>query len=369
MKKNNPITKFLSGAAVPILFIVVCAIAIPLSGLSGDYLIDQTIARLARNLFFVLALLLPVMAGMGINFGMVIGAMAAQIGLVLASNWDLTGMGGIMTAVVIGVPLSVLLGYFGGVIINRARGREMITSMILGLFMSGIYQFILLFLCGSLIPMDNPLVILSRGYGVRNTIPLPMANAIDNLWKVSFRGINYYSFITIPISTFLVVGALCLFTNWFQRTKFGQNIRAVGQDMAVSEIAGIDVKRKRIASIIISTVLACFGQIIYLQNMGTLITYNGADQAALFAAASVLVGGASVSKATITNAIVGTALFHLLFLVMKDAMANITGQAMIGEYLRLFVSYGVVTIALIIHAWKRQRDKELDRQALRERRN
>ena len=44
-------------------------------------------------------------------------------------------------------------------------------------------------------------------------------------------------------------------------------MRAIGQDMAVAEAAGIPVERTRIIAIIISTVLACFGQIIFLQNI------------------------------------------------------------------------------------------------------
>jgi simple sugar transport system permease protein len=135
--------------------------------------------------------------------------------------------------------------------------------------------------------------------------------------------------------------------------------------MGVSDTAGIKVDKTRIQSIIISTVLAGFGQIIYLQNIGTLNTYNGADQCGLFAAAALLVGGATVSKATIPNAIIGTGLFHLMFIVMPIAGKNLTNNAMIGEYFRMFVSYGVITIALILHAWKRQKDKEADRAALR----
>jgi simple sugar transport system permease protein len=38
---------------------------------------------------------------------------------------------------------------------------------------------------------------------------------------------------------------------------------------------------------------------------------------------------------------------------------------MLGEYLRMFVSYGVVTLALVLHSWKRQKDKEMDRAFLR----
>jgi simple sugar transport system permease protein len=142
-------------------------------------------------------------------------------------------------------------------------------------------------------------------------------------------------------------------------------MRAVGLDMSVSGTAGIAVDKTRIQSIVISTVLACFGQIIYLQNIGTLNTYNGADQAAFFAAACLVVGGATVVKASIPNAIIGTALFHLMFIVMPMAGKNITGSAMIGEYFRMFISYGVVTVALVLHSWKRHKDKEMDRLSFR----
>ena len=71
--------RLLTGSAVPVLFLVISIIAIPLSQFSGIYLADQIVTRLVRNSFLVLSLLLPIMAGMGINFGMTLGAMAGQI--------------------------------------------------------------------------------------------------------------------------------------------------------------------------------------------------------------------------------------------------------------------------------------------------
>lgn len=356
---NQYMKKFLTGSAVPILFLFISAVAIPISEFSGIYLVREIVTRLSRNAFLVLALLLPVMAGMGINFGMVLGAMAGQIGLVFITDWGIKGAPGLVLAMIIGTPIAIVLGYFAGAVLNRAKGREMITSMMLGFFIAGIYQFFLLYLCGSIIPIKSPTLVLSRGYGIRNAINLDTSSAFDKLLLVNIGGV------AVPIGTFLVIGIICVFTLWFRKTKLGQNMRAVGQDMIVSGTAGIKVEKTRIQSIIISTVLACYGQIIYLQNIGTLNTYNGADQAALFAAAALLVGGATVSKATIPNAIVGTALFHLMFVVMPMAGKNITGQAMIGEYFRMFVSYGVVTLALVLHAWKKQKDKEMDRAYLR----
>jgi simple sugar transport system permease protein len=352
--------KTLTGSAVPILFIAISAIAIPLSRYSGIYLIGEIITRLSRNSFLVLALLLPVMAGMGINFGLALGAMGGQIGLIFVTDWGIKGAPGLLLAMAIGTPIAILLGYFSGAVLNRAKGREMITSMMLGFFISGIYQAFTLYVCGSLIPIRNPKLLLSRGYGIRNAISLDTIHGFDNLLFIKNGNIM------IPIGTFLIVALLCVFTVWFRKTKFGQDMRAVGQDMVVSDTAGIKVDKVRTQSMVISTVLACFGQIIFLQNIGTLNTYNGSDQLALFAAASLLVGGATVNKASIMNALIGTGLFHLMFIVMPMAGNNLTGNAMIGEYLRMFVSYGVVTIALVLHSWKRQKDKEMDRAFMRE---
>ncbi|MBF4691950.1 ABC transporter permease subunit [Fusibacter ferrireducens] len=356
---KNKIGKLLTASAVPMLFLLICLFAIPLSQFSGSYLLNNIVTRLIRNSFLVLALLLPVMAGMGINFGMVLGAMAGQIGLIFVTDWGVPGAPGLILAAIIATPIAMLLGYFGGRVLNRAKGREMITSMMLGLFISGIYQFFLLYVCGSIVPFKTPGMLLSRGYGVRNALTLNVAKGFDKLLLIRIGGVN------IPVGTFMIIGLICVFTVWFKKTKMGQDMRAVGQDMHVASTAGIAMEKTRIQSIMISTVLACYGQIIYLQNIGTLNTYNGADQAALFAAAALLVGGATVSKATIPNAIIGTALFHLMFLVMPMAGKYITGQAMLGEYFRMFVSYGVVTLALVLHSWKRQKDKEMDRSQFR----
>ncbi|MDR0468679.1 MAG: ABC transporter permease, partial [Peptococcaceae bacterium] len=322
-KKLNDTRAFrlISSAAVPLLFLVISGVAIPLAQFSGVYLVSEIITRLSRDSFLVLSLLLPVMAGMGINFGMILGAMAGQIGLVFVTDWGMAGVNALLIAALIGTPISIALGWFGGIVLNKSQGREMITSMMLGLFVTGLYQFFLLYMCGdssvmpiALIPLHNSKVVLSKGFGVRNGFELAGAGSLDKLWRLRFpfeRGI-----INVPIATFLVVGAICLFLLWFRKTKLGQDMRAVGLDKVTSGTSGINVNKVRIQSIILSTVLACYGQIIYLQNMGTLNTYNGADQAALFAAAALLVGGATVSKASIANALVGTGLFHLMFVVM-----------------------------------------------------
>lgn len=351
---------FLADYAVPIVFIGLSAVAIPLSGFSATYLIQEMFTRVARNSFLVLSLLIPILAGMGLNFGMVLGAMAGQIGLIFVTDWAVGGCAGMLLAALVGTPVAIVLGYICGAVLNRAKGREMVTSYILGFFINGVYQLIVLYGMGKLIPIRNPQLVLSRGYGIRNAINLTgLRHALDNLIPLRIATID------IPVATLIFIGIFCLFIVWFRRTKLGQDMRALGQDMAVADAAGIPVERTRIIAILISTVLACFGQIIFLQNIGTMNTYNSHDQAGMFAIAAILIGGASVSRATITNVFVGVVLFHLMFVVSPMAGKELIGQAQLGEYFRVFVSYGVIALALVLHAWRRRRARIAARENLR----
>ena len=362
-KKNKgsmSLKTIIANNAVPIIFIALSAIAIPISGFSGTYLIQEMLTRLARNSFLVLSLLIPILAGMGLNFGMVLGAMAGQIGMIFVTDWAVVGVPGMILAGMIGTPIAMVLGYICGAVLNRAKGREMVTSYILGFFINGVYQLIVLYCMGNIIPISNPQLVLSRGYGIRNAINLTgLRHVLDNLIPLKIMTVD------IPMATFIFIGAFCLFIVWFRRTKLGQDMRALGQDMKVAEEAGIPVERTRIIAILISTVLACFGQIIFLQNIGTMNTYNSHEQAGMFAIAALLIGGASVSRATITNVFVGVTLFHLMFVVSPMAGKELIGQAQLGEYFRVFVSYGIIALALVLHAWKRMRDKAEARRSLR----
>lgn len=80
-------------------------------------------------------------------------------------------------------------------------------------------------------------------------------------------------------------------------------------------------------------------------------------QVGLFAVASLLVGGASVDKASWKEALIGTFLFHLLFIISPLAGQNLMDNAQIGEYFRVFVAYGVIGIALLLHAWEKDKAK------------
>ncbi len=341
------------------MFVIICAICIPISGFSVSYLLNEIVTRMGRNIFLIMALLIPIMAGMGLNFGMTLGAMAAEIALIFVSDWQIWGIPGIILAMIVSIPFSIALGTFCGKILNRAKGREMITSYIISFFINGVYQLIVLYMMGAIIPIKHASIKLPRGYGVRNTVSLlNMRHSLDDVLALNIGGVK------IPVLTFIVIGLLCLFIIWFRKTKLGQDMRAVGQDMDVARDAGIDVERTRIISIVISTVLAGFGMVIYLQNMGNIATYSSHSQIGMFCIAALLVGGASVDRASIGNVFLGVILFHTMFIVAPKAGGLITGDTMIGEYFRVFVSYAVITVALVMYEAKKRKAKSLIGQQL-----
>lgn len=372
MKKNSWSSVFADNAVV-LIFVIITLTAIPVSGLPLKSIVQEILTRIGRNCFLVFSLILPIMAGMGINFGMVLGAMAGQIGLIFAVDWNIMGVPGLIFASLIAVPIAACLGWLAGQILNRARGREMVTGYVLGFFMDGFYQFIVLYLMGlatvwryhgggwkALIPVHSPSIVLSRGFGVRNTLNLDVVRqSLDRFIPLRIAGIN------IPVANYLVIGLLCLFIVWFRKTKLGQDMRAVGQNQAVAHAAGIPVDRTRTIAIVISTILASLGQIIFLQNMGNMATYNAHRQTGFFAAAAILVGGASVSKASITNVFIGTMLLHLMYIVVPRAGTNLFGDAQIGEYFRDAFSYAIIALALVIHAWRKRANAQAARSSLR----
>lgn len=401
MRSKWDIREILQKNAVTVMFVVLCVVGLICSGQTVPYVMYELFGRLSRNAFIVLALIIPIVAGMGINFAITIGAMAAQIAALWVIEWGISGLPGFLVAMLMTMPIAAFFGFLIGKLMNKMKGQEMIGGLILGYFANGLYQLLFLFIFGNLIPLKAPGLVIKGSTGVANTIDLSTDRgfkyALDGLLRVSFstavliicgiiavgalamfamkkmekkKAFTYagvcaaaiaaaqlpfvkavFSMVTVPMVTFFVVGLLCIFNNALMKTKIGQQFRAVGQNRTVANASGINVDRVRVIAIVISTVLAGWGQLIFVQNMGSFQTYGAHEQVGLYAGAAILVGGASIKKATNSQALLGCILFHLLFIVAPSAGKNLFGDAAIGEYFRVFISYGVIALALVMYAW------------------
>lgn len=152
-ERINPITP---------LFLLLSLVAWYYSGMRLSFVTGEVITRFIRDGVMVLALIIPITAGMGLNFAIVVGALCAQVGLVIAVDMQLGGATGLLLIAGIGITLSVLTGYLIGLCLNRTRGREMITTIIIGFFTTSIYQLVFMVGYSTVITPGNPEILLSR---------------------------------------------------------------------------------------------------------------------------------------------------------------------------------------------------------------
>lgn len=454
---------------VILLFTVLCLVCTFIADTSVSYIASEVFARVGRNTCLVLALIIPCLAGLGMNFGIVVGAMAAQIAIFWVVHWGFDGIEGFLLCAILSTPIAIFFGWLVGLLYNKTKGSEMIAGLVLGFFADGLYRLFVLYIIGGVIPFDDP-NLLDRGFGLRNAFDLtgnlkyalddisfltvlmllgvlsilsalmmgihgkktgntvekketlkklitgvvllvfcivakfvPMLNLLFGskrliltdaalfggiglivyavirfilkrpqvgekyFFKLVFIAIGglllavgtvipavraVYQAIHLPACTYAVICVFCYINKWIMSTRLGQNMRTVGQNRAVATAAGIDVDKTRIIATCISTVLAAWGQLIFLQNLGTFNTVQQQTNVGLYSVAAILVGGATIQKANNKQAVIGVILFHTLFVVAPLVATKLVGDSAVSEYIRMFISYGVIAVSLAMYAWK-----------------
>ena len=80
--------------------------------------------------------------------------------------------------------------------------------------------------------------------------------------------------------------------------------------------------------------------------------------AGMICVAALLVGGATASKAGVKNAMIGLLLFHAMFVVSPGVGRQISGNELVAEATRNFMTYGVIGLSLGLHVWKTRKAAE-----------
>lgn len=125
--RGKKLKKILINNSVTILFVIICLISVIYAKQTPYFIVNSLLVRLARNSFLVLALLIPVLAGMGLNFSITVGAMAAQITIVAITHWGIQGLWGFVLCAILAVPLAIIFGILVGKLLNKTKGQEMIA--------------------------------------------------------------------------------------------------------------------------------------------------------------------------------------------------------------------------------------------------
>lgn len=329
--------------SVPLLFLGIAIAEYSIAGLSWQYVGGEVLTRVARDSFFALALVIPIVAGLGLNFSVVVGALGGQIGLVVANDLGVPGLRGIGLALLIGIALGWISGKAIAWCLHRAPGREMIVGIVIGFLADGLYRIVFMAGYGPVIPSHNSEMLLSRGIGLRDTVDLEiMRRSLDTLLLLKVGPI------AVPVATLLLLAGVTWLVRRFLRSRTGRQLAAVGFRPDAAATAGLDVVALRRTAIVLSTIIAAVGQVVWVQNIGMLQTYVAHRNVGFLASAALLAGGATVKSVRVRHALVGTAVFHAMFVMSPLAGQEITGSPAIGEYFRSFITYGTICIALVM---------------------
>ena len=200
----DAVKRFLFDNKVILMFVVLSIVCILISGANISYIAGEVFSRFGRNTCLVLALIIPCMAGLGMNFGIVVGAIAAQISIFWVVHWGFTGITGMLLCVLMSTPMAILFGWLTGKLFNKTKGAEMIAGLVLGFFAAGLYRLFTLYIIGGVIPFDDP-NLLDRGFGLRNAFDLTgnLKYAIDDISFLTTASVLSVVFLLASLVLFL----------------------------------------------------------------------------------------------------------------------------------------------------------------------
>lgn len=320
------------------LFLLALFIAAPFVGVRIDASISDTLVRVGMNGILVLAMVPMIQSGCGLNFGLPLGIIAGLLGAVTSIQIGVTGSIGFIIAMAIAVPIAVVLGWLYGQLLNRVKGDEMMIATYVGFS-----SVALMCIAWLLLPYTSPTMIWGYGgSGLRTTI------SVEGFWLNAlsqYVNIRIGEFFYIPVGMFLFFAFVSFLVWAFFRTKTGTAITAVGSNPEFARASGIDVDKMRTISVVMSTVLGAIGILVYEQSFGFIQLYMGPFYMAFPAVAAILLGGASVNKATMVNVVVGTFLFQGI-LTLTPSVINSVMQTDMSEVIRIIVSNGMILYAL-----------------------
>lgn len=318
-------------------FLAFLFIMAPIVGSDLPQQITNTINRFSWNAVLVLAMVPMVHSGCGLNFGLPLGIISGLLGGTLALELGFTGAQSFLMAALISTPFALVLGSIYGWLLNKIKGGEMMIATYVGF--SSVSFMCMMWL---LLPYKHPNMVWGlSGKGLRTTISLQgyYDKVLSNFWQINIGTLS------IPVGALLFFAVLAFGIWAFFHTKTGTAMTAVGSNPSFARAAGINVNRVRLLSVVMSTWLAAIGILVYQQGFGFIQLYMAPFYMALPAVSAILIGGATVNKASIANVIIGTFLFQGI-VTMTPTVMNSMIQMDMSEVIRIIASNGMIIYAL-----------------------
>ena len=329
------IKKFGLPRLIILIFLISTYIIAPFVGIPITTALSDTMIRFGMNAILVLSLMPMIESGAGRNFGMPLGIEAGLLGSLLSIELGFSGFVGFALAILISIVFAYIFGWAYGVVLNKVKGGEMMIATYIG-FSSVAFMCIMWLI----LPFKKPDMIWAYGgSGLRTTI------SVETYWKGILNNVFGKISEAIPVGE-IIFFLLLAFIMWvFFRTKAGLSMSAVGKNEKFAQATGIDANKSRKQSVIISTIIAAIGIVVYQQSFGFIQLYLAPFNMAFPAIAAILIGGASVNRVTIWHVMIGTFLFQGI-LTMTPTVVNAVIKTDMSETIRIIVSNGMILYAL-----------------------
>lgn len=337
---------------IVICFFLAIVITAYVNGIDVASYISSTLKYWGMWGILVLAMVPTIKCGIGPNYGISLGIVGGLLGTLLSIELNITGR---VNAVIPGfgpwaafffaIVVSAVIGWGVGIgygkLLNLVKGSEMTVTTYIGysvIYLMCILWFRVPFTSGEI---TWPL----SGTGVRNLVAM----------ESSFGGLlnNAFGFyiggekgVFVPMGLILFFLFVCLLVYLYFRSKTGLAITAVGSNPTFARANGIDVDKMRIKGVTLSTILGAVGIVVYTQGFGYLQAYTAPLTMGFLCVASVLIGGATMTKATIMNVVIGTFLYQGLIIFTPPVSNQLLAGTDISDTMRQIIQNGVILYAL-----------------------
>ena len=277
------------------------------------------------NLIALLSQSVPyLIISLGVTLCILSGAPDLSVGGVMCTSGIITiGLQPYMPtfcAALIAIAAGALVGFLNGFLVVHQKTEPWVITLGMGMLLKGVN------------------LLVTDGHSVYGT-------------DTAFTEFAVARLAGIPMIVLLAVVFVVAFHLLLTRTPFGRNIYAYGGNYEVAVYSGINARREKWLTFIISGMMAALGGIVYAARMNAASAVFG-DNTALIINCSVVIGGTSFTGG------VGGILQSVMGILLINIIENGMNMLQINSYMQYFVEGLLIALITGIDLYTIKRKKE-----------
>ena len=325
MNKKNSLKYLWQNCNFIVIFMIIFIAYLMINGRATNWAAITNIMRHSSIIGIVaLAMSLVILIG---DIDLSVGSSIAFVGGFSVLIFNHTGS--ILLTLLFGIGAGAFVGLINGILIGKVKMPAFIATLATMMMYRSISQYYL------------------SGTGVSMYQIAPDAKGYD-----AFFVLGNGNVLTIPILTIIFVmiaGALIYMTN---HTKFGKTIYAIGSNEKAAKLSGINTERVRIVVFIIAGCLIGLAAVLFAAQNGAITPSSAGKNYELYAIASVVIGGVSMSGGR--GKILGVIFGMLTFTIIDKIILSIGLNPMINDTIKGMILLCAIVLQMLQKGWNKE---------------